>query len=544
MSHIGELYKQWPLSLRYAVSLCIFTIALLIRFLILPVESGLAFLTLYPAAVISFYVCGIQPTVLVVIVSGLIADYIFMPPFWTIPQNLEDLIAVTVFILSVALIGLVVKRLQDSTEKLRERSLALQISESRYKRVVEDQTEIICRFKADGTILYVNDAYCRYFGQSRESIIGKTWHPVAVSEDIPLINKRLSALSAENPLVTIENRLIAGNGSIRWGQFVNQAFFDEDGQVLELQAVGRDITELKDTQEKLQRISEEQQAMLDNDLVGIMKLKNRQILWKNKAIGRIFGYEHGELIGQLTRVLFPDDQAYQALGDSAYPLLHQHKTYRTQLEMVRKSGEKVWIDLSGVLLSDEYSESLWMLADITALKRQEELITQLAYHDILTGLPNRLLVSDRLTQAMAQVERSKRMLAVCYLDLDGFKPVNDNYGHDVGDLLLKEVARRMQASVRTNDTVGRLGGDEFILLLTDLESADEYQVVVERLMSAINQPIVLNELQVKIGASVGIAMFPTDSSDPEMLLRYADHAMYQAKQTGRNRVSLFARDKQ
>lgn len=538
-----ELYKQWPLSLRYAACVCIFLIAFLLRFLILPVETGLAFLTLYPATVISFYICGTIPTVLVVIISGVVADYVFTPPFWTPPQKLSDLIPVTAFLLSTALIGLVVKRLQNNTEKLHERSLALQVSEERYKKVVEDQTEIICRFKADGTILYVNDAYCRFFGKSRESLIGDKWHPVVLNEDVVKINDKLSTLTPINPIVIIENRVFAGDGSIRWGQFVNQAFFDADGHILEMQAVGRDITELKIAQERLQQVSEEQRAMLDNDLVGIMKIKNRQIVWKNRAISRIFGYEHGELIGQSTRIFYADDQAYQVLGDKAYPRLQQQKTYRTQIELMHKNGEKVWVDLSGVLLSKDDSESLWMLADITALKRQEALITQMAYHDILTGLPNRLLVSDRLIQAMAQVTRSNRMLTVCYLDLDGFKPVNDSYGHEVGDVVLKEIANRMQASVRTNDTVGRLGGDEFVLLLTDLESTEEYQIIIERLMSTINQPISLSEsIQVKVGASIGIAIFPTDSDDPEMLLRYADHAMYRAKQAGRNRVHLFAGD--
>jgi len=543
MLQYGELYKQWPLSLRYAACVCIFLAAFLLRFLILPVDAGLAFLTLYPAVVISFYICGTMPTVLVVVVSGFIADYIFTPPFWTPPQKLSDLIPVTAFLFSATLIGLVVKRLQNNTEKLHEHSLALQINEERYKQVVEDQSEIICRFKVDGTILYVNDAYCHFFGQPRENLIGGKWQPVVVHEDIALINEKLSTLTPLKPIVTIENRVFAGDGSIRWGQFVNHAFFDAAGNIIEMQAVGRDITALKTAQENLQQISNEQQAMLDNDLVGIMKIKNRQIVWKNRAISRIFGYEHGELIGQSTRIFYTDDQAYQALGNQAYPRLQQQKTYRTQIELMHKNGEKVWVDLSGVLLSTDYSESLWMLADITALKKQEALITQMAYHDTLTGLPNRLLVSDRLIQAMAQVERSNRMLAVCYLDLDGFKPVNDNYGHEVGDLLLKEIASRMQASVRTNDTVGRLGGDEFVLLLTDLESAEEYQTVVERLMSAINQPFSLSEsIQVQVGASIGIAIFPTDSDDPEILLRYADHAMYKAKQAGRNRVHLFAGD--
>lgn len=307
-----------------------------------------------------------------------------------------------------------------------------------------------------------------------------------------------------------------------------------------LYASGRDISERKQQEMKLRQLSQEQQVMLDNELVGIIKVKDRKILWRNKAMDRIFGYESDELLGASTRILYPDPLSYKQLGEVAYPILRGNGVYRTQLEMVRNDGQKIWIDLSGVLLSNQNAESMWMMMDITSIKQHEEDAIEIAYHDILTGLPNRLLVSDRLQQAMAQAERSKRMVAVCYLDLDGFKPVNDTYGHEAGDYLLKVIAKRMQDAVRTNDTVGRFGGDEFVLLLTNLESIEEYQVIVERLAQAINQPITLNNsAQVTVGASIGISIFPADGHDSDKLLRQADQAMYQAKQAGRNQICLF-----
>ena len=160
----------------------------------------------------------------------------------------------------------------------------------------------------------------------------------------------------------------------------------------------------------------------------------------------------------------------------------------------------------------------------------------------MTGLPNRLLVSDRLNQALAQAERAEQSLVVCYLDLDGFKPVNDSFGHAAGDKLLIEIARRLQASVRANDTVGRLGGDEFVLLLTGLENVEEYQAALERVVEAIRQPVSLDETyEATVTSSIGIALFPQDASSPDTLLRYADQAMYAAKQNGRNRCHFFDR---
>ena len=175
-----------------------------------------------------------------------------------------------------------------------------------------------------------------------------------------------------------------------------------------------------------------------------------------------------------------------------------------------------------------------------ALKDYQDKIEHIAYHDHLTNLPNRLLFSDRLTQAMAQAERSRQWLAVCYLDLDGFKPINDIYGHAAGDKLLIEIARRLEISVRANDTVARLGGDEFVLLLTNLENVEAYQTVLQRVIEAINRPVALDAThEARITASIGITLFPHDVAEPDTLLRHADQAMYAAKQKGRNRYQFF-----
>jgi diguanylate cyclase (GGDEF)-like protein/PAS domain S-box-containing protein len=321
------------------------------------------------------------------------------------------------------------------------------------------------------------------------------------------------------------------------------AVTDADGHYVMSRSVMYDISELKKVEDRLHQLTHEQHAMLDNELVGILRLKDRIILWKNRAMESMFGYELGELRGQPTRILYLDEASYLALGAAAYPILKAHGVYRAQLEMMRKDGEKIWVDLSGVQLLGTDDESLWMFVDITAMKTQQDKIEHIAFHDVLTGLPNRLLFSDRLEQALAQAERSQHMLAVCYLDLDDFKPVNDSFGHAVGDALLKEVANRLELSIRANDTASRLGGDEFVLLLTNLENVAEYEIVLGRVIDAINRPFELGEArQASVTASIGVTVFPLDSSDPDTLLRHADQAMYQAKKLGRNRTYLFNLD--
>jgi diguanylate cyclase (GGDEF)-like protein/PAS domain S-box-containing protein len=396
----------------------------------------------------------------------------------------------------------------------------------------------------DGTYLRINATELAWLGCTQEEVIGKKkpfdFYTPASQE---LFRQSFPSFVKNGYTENLEFDLVSKDGTIKRVSLSATAIRDDQGNFLRSRTVMYDITELKKIENQLHQLTLEQHAMLDTELVGIVKLRDRYVLWKNKAMNRIFGYELGDLVGQPSRILYPDDSSYQSLGEAAYPVLKANGIYRTQLEMVRKDGEKIWVDISGVQLPGYQGESLWMLADITQLKKHEEVVERIAYHDILTGLPNRLLVSDRLNQALAQAERSKRMLAVCYLDLDGFKPINDQFGHETGDKVLIEIAHRMQASVRTNDSVGRLGGDEFVLLLTNLENVEEYQVVLQRVIEAINKPFALDEnTEGEVTASIGITLFPSDSSEPDILLRHADQAMYQAKQSGRNRVCLFTPD--
>jgi len=181
-----------------------------------------------------------------------------------------------------------------------------------------------------------------------------------------------------------------------------------------------------------------------------------------------------------------------------------------------------------------------IIEDITNLKQSQEEFKHLAYHDVLTGLPNRALFADRLEHALSQSRRRQTDLAIAYLDLDGFKPVNDRYGHAVGDLLLIEVANRLKRVLRSGDSVARIGGDEFALLLSDMASASELQELLERLLSTIAQPFELNQLAIEMSASVGVTVCPADNAEPATLLLHADEALYAAKAAGRNCYRIYA----
>ena len=210
--------------------------------------------------------------------------------------------------------------------------------------------------------------------------------------------------------------------------------------------------------------------------------------------------------------------------------------------LISRDGREFIVEVSAAPVHEDGNEPLGAVLicrDVSDTRHLQRCIAWQAGHDALTHLPNRGLLTDRLRQSMAQALRQKTLLAVCYLDLDGFKPINDRYGHEIGDRVLVSVAERLTSLIRDSDTAARIGGDEFVLLLTGGEAATDFQPVLERLVAEIAAPYHVDNRRLTVTASIGVAICPLDDSDPDTILRHADQAMYYAKQTGRNRYQLF-----
>ncbi|SFR80996.1 PAS domain S-box-containing protein/diguanylate cyclase (GGDEF) domain-containing protein [Mitsuaria sp. PDC51] len=285
----------------------------------------------------------------------------------------------------------------------------------------------------------------------------------------------------------------------------------------------------------LQQLALEQALMLDNDMVGMMRLRGRSVVWQNRALSSLFGYAPGELLGQPTRQLYLDEASFREVGEAAYPAIESGRRYRQQLRMRRKDGTPVWIDLSGASVSG--NESLWMMIDVSALKESEATARHLAVHDALTGLPNRVRFTERLAGALTLLGERVGLVAVCWVDLDGFKELNDQFGHEAGDVVLRVVAQRLQAGVRNHDLVARMGGDEFALLLTALRAEHEAEPALRRMLASIAEPIRLPDGDhAAVTASIGIAFAPLHGRQAEALMRLAETAMTMAKRAGKRRV--------
>jgi diguanylate cyclase (GGDEF)-like protein len=212
--------------------------------------------------------------------------------------------------------------------------------------------------------------------------------------------------------------------------------------------------------------------------------------------------------------------------------------------VLRKDGRTAWLSSHGKSLADASGRITRMIGvsqDITERKRQEEEARFLAYHDTLTGLPNRRLLDDRLRQAVFLAQRRDARIAVMVMDHDNFKQVNDMLGHRAGDAVLREAAHRLAGCVRKADTLARQGGDEFVVVIPDLQMDTDCQVVAEKILRSLDAPFRVDGKDFKIGASIGISLYPTDGGDGEAVLRNADVAMYRAKQLGRNNYRFYGR---
>jgi len=313
---------------------------------------------------------------------------------------------------------------------------------------------------------------------------------------------------------------------------------NEAGEIVAAVETLRDMTYRKRTEAALHLTA----SVFENSQEGILITDAAtRIVNVNGAFTKMTGYSVEEARGKTPSFLKSGLQDRTFYADM-WACLQRDGQWHGEIWNRKKSGEfyPEILNINEVRNADgEVVNYVGMFSDITDLKNTQERLESLVNFDVLTGLPNRMLLADRLHQALANAQRHKRLLAVCFLDLDGFKPINDRYGHEAGDRFLIEVGKRLTHTLRAGDTVARLGGDEFVLLVADLRDYAEMEVAAERILECVSRPFLIGDVELGVSASIGITIYPLDDSDPDTLLRHADQSMYQAKQLGRNRYQLF-----
>jgi diguanylate cyclase (GGDEF)-like protein/PAS domain S-box-containing protein len=319
-------------------------------------------------------------------------------------------------------------------------------------------------------------------------------------------------------------------------------FLDEHGVVIGTVGSARDITGRKQAEDKLHLAA----SVFGHAREGIIiTTADASIIEVNEAFSQITGYSHDEVLGSNPHILNSGRQA-KGFYEVMWRDLTEKGYWTGETWNRRKNGEIFAVLQTISAIRDgqgKIQQYVGLFSDITALKEHEQQLEHIAHYDALTKLPNRVLLADRLHQAMLQAKRHGQPLAVAYLDLDGFKAVNDRYGHETGDLLLMELATRMKHSLREGDTLARLGGDEFVVVLLELADIEASEPMLTRLLEAAAQPVHFGEDTLQVSASVGVTFYPqVEEVDADQLLRQADQAMYQAKLAGKNRYHVFDAD--
>jgi diguanylate cyclase (GGDEF)-like protein/PAS domain S-box-containing protein len=435
------------------------------------------------------------------------------------------------------------------------------------------------------TLVRCNQRYAEIYGfDSPEAAIGTSSHELYETEqEARGLGARAYPVLSAGETFRGEQLMRRQDGKLFWAHLTGR-LIDPDAPGQGSIWIVDDIHERKLADAALADLHAEQQLIFDHAMVGIVFLRGRRVTRCNRAFERLFGYAPGELDGQLSRTWYVSDEDWKAAGDLCYAPLSRGDAFHAEMLLARKDGTPVWCEVRSKAIDrrDLSRGSIWITLDITARKLAEQQlvnaktelealveqrtqqlsqtvaaleqkvaeqeaaeahIQRLAMFDGLTNLPNRHLLADRAQQAIDIARRGDEPLAVLFLDLDHFKNVNDSLGHRVGDSLLVQLASRLRGAVREQDTVARMGGDEFVLVLPQTDIAGAAHLAT-KLMSLASAPFAVDDQELTVTPSMGIAMFPTDGDDFDTLCKCADAAMYRAKKDGRNAYRFFTSEMQ
>jgi diguanylate cyclase (GGDEF)-like protein/PAS domain S-box-containing protein len=437
-------------------------------------------------------------------------------------------------------VGLLAASFENMSHSITEKLASMKESEDRFRTVSRLSNDILWEWHIDEGIVNwfgnIDEQLCYEENEIPRNLDG--WKKIIHPEDIDHVEKSLNISLEELAPWYEEYRAVTKGGEIQYWVDRGEIRTDIDGRPLMMIGAITDITKRKLAEDKLilaaSVFTHARESIAITDAAGT-------IIDINDTFMASTGYSREESIGQNSRFLKSGRQPPDFYADMWKALVDEGCWYG-EVWNRRKSGE-VYAEMKTISAIRDargiITHYVGLGTDITQKKSYQDQLERIAHYDVLTNLPNRALLSDRLSQAMLQCRRRKQSLAVVFLDLDHFKEINDTHGHDVGDELLIALSVRMKEALREGDTLARIGGDEFVAVLADLVDVEDCEPVLNRLLVAASEPVIVGDLVLKVSASLGVTLYPQDSVDTDQLLRHADQAMYAAKQAGKNRYYLF-----
>ncbi|BAF72332.1 bifunctional diguanylate cyclase/phosphodiesterase [Sulfurovum sp. NBC37-1] len=396
--------------------------------------------------------------------------------------------------------------------------------------------------------LYISPSWKEMLGYREDELPNaeSTWKKLAYPRDIVNVMRSLKKHIREHRKVFENNhRLRHKDGHWIWVLGRARIIYDEAGNPIRMVGTHTDITEEKELQLKYSQQAQVLEQI--HDAVILLDMDGFIRSW-NKGSEILFEYRADEVIGKNFSILFSDNitSAYEKWISE----LKENGEYKGEMFLQKKSGEPLYAVFSFSLLKNqngETTEVVSLIHDITeqkkaeaVLQEQKNILRYQAHHDALTRLPNRVLFFDRLEQSIRKTARSEKDFALFFIDLDKFKHINDSLGHSIGDRVLRVTAKRIKETIRQEDTLARLSGDEFTVIMEDLGHPEDASVLAEKILLVLQKPMYIDEYTLYISGSIGISLYPQDAMDTESLLKYADTAMYKAKENGRNTFEFYA----
>ncbi|MCV2352783.1 EAL domain-containing protein [Paucibacter sp. B2R-40] len=407
-----------------------------------------------------------------------------------------------------------------------------------FEAIVQSSDDAIISKTLDGVVTSWNAGAQTIFGYTAEEMIGQPMlllFPLDRKDEERFILELLLAGEKVDHFETVRQRK---DGSLVHVSVSISPIRDAHKRIIGASKIARDISKKKLAEARLRLTAN----VFTYTSEGIVIASPAGVLLDvNEAFTRITGHSRQAVLGQDYRQVCNGVEDASKI-EAMWQALRQTGHCQGEVWSRREDGSDFAALLTVSAIEDssgQIQSYVALFADITPLRMQTEKLEHFAHYDAMTDLPNRLLLSDRLRQAMANSARQDQTLAVLYLDLDGFKAVNDKHGHGVGDQLLITVSQRMKSALREVDTLARIGGDEFVLVLVDVRGQAELNALIERILKACSEPIIFGEHLLQVSASIGVTLYPQDDVEADQLMRHADRAMYEAKQNGKNRYQLF-----
>jgi len=418
---------------------------------------------------------------------------------------------------------------------------ALRESEEKFRVIFENAGVGITLVDREGRLIDCNSHFRNFVGYTKEELIGKHWriytHPEDVERNLDIFEKMIK----EKKVFVFEKRFKRKDGRILWGRVTISPVFDSNGRFLFQIGITEDITKEKKAIEALKKSESKYRSLVEKMSEGIYILYNNRFEFVNNRFIEMFGYTREEL----RRVDFR-----KLIAPESLPLIEERARKLKRGEPVPekyefvaldKHGRKVYVEVSVTYVP--YKEGIatqGIVRDITEKKAYEKKLRYMATHDILTGLPNRSYFMEFLKAAIESSKRYGHMVCIMMLDLDGFKEVNDKFGHDVGDRALVRAAERLRRSVRRSDILSRMGGDEFLVLVPILKRVEDAETIGRKIVNSFREPLRVNGELYHITVSVGASIFPQDGTDAIELIKKADMAMYKVKGSGKDGFLLYS----